>query len=166
MTAYIYALVDPRTLQIRYVGKANDVNKRLQRHYSDAKTRNTPVYTWLRKLAREGLRPILTTLAVCEHGWQEMERTIIAKMRAAGAKLLNLADGGDEPYCSPEIRSELGRKAAELHKDPERRAVWEFKKRYGDALKDRHVRPETKEKLKKSMRTLGHVLPELFGKSS
>ncbi len=37
--------------------------------------------------------------------WQSVERLAISDARASGVRLLNVADGGDEPYCSKEVRA-------------------------------------------------------------
>jgi hypothetical protein len=41
----IYGLFDPRTGELRYVGKARDPQKRLKGHL--AARRRTPVYDWI-----------------------------------------------------------------------------------------------------------------------
>lgn len=49
----IYALVDPHTAQIRYVGRtAQTVRRRLAYHVAAAKSgkNNSPVYEWMRSL--------------------------------------------------------------------------------------------------------------------
>lgn len=105
----IYGLYDPRDGALRYIGKANNSAKRLAAHKRDAKRRDTPVYHWFRKLAASDMAP--TVAVLCEtDDWKAAERRLIAEHRAAGARLLNVADGGDEPYCSPVVRSANGRK--------------------------------------------------------
>ena len=46
----IYALLCPNTKDVRYIGKANDSEKRLKSHIRDSRRRNTPVYCWIKKL--------------------------------------------------------------------------------------------------------------------
>jgi len=43
----IYALTDPSTGEVRYIGKANDPSARLKSHLMDSRRRNTPVYRWI-----------------------------------------------------------------------------------------------------------------------
>jgi hypothetical protein len=101
----IYALKDPDNGQIRYIGKANNSAKRLQSHFRDAKRRNTPVYCWIRKLLIAGKTPQLEVLLVCQKdAWPQYERSLIAEYRASGSRLLNVADGGDEPAITTEQR--------------------------------------------------------------
>lgn len=104
----IYALIDPRDGAIRYIGKANDSAKRLKSHIRDARRRRTPVYDWLNKLMAMGLAPSVVILETCED-WIEAEKRHIAQARAQGMRLLNVAEGGNEPYCSPETRAANGR---------------------------------------------------------
>lgn len=106
MPATIYALHHPETGEVRYIGKANDPAKRLAGHLRDMHARRTPVYDWMRTL---GQAPVMSVVEVVpDGGWQEAERRHIAEHRQRGARLLNLAQGGDEPYCSPEQRRTNG----------------------------------------------------------
>lgn len=111
----IYALTCPETGAIRYIGKARVASDRLKRHLSDAKRKRTPVQCWIDSLANRGLMPVLNILAECED-WVTAERHAIAYARSMGLKLLNLADGGNEPYCSPEVRAANGRKSIEARR--------------------------------------------------
>lgn len=102
----IYGLIDPRSGLIRYIGKANNSISRLKSHIRDSRTRNTPVYAWIRKLASLGFEPDIIVLSACrESEWEYEERRLIASGRRWGIGLLNLADGGDQPRCTPEQRA-------------------------------------------------------------
>lgn len=63
----IYALVDPITWYIRYVGQSNRPLRRYDEHLDDDD--DTPKCDWIRGLRRKGLKPILVILCVCE-SWQ------------------------------------------------------------------------------------------------
>lgn len=109
----IYALSDPDTGAVRYIGKAVDARKRLAGHMREVR-RKSPLYSWLGKLRAEGRVPVLSIIETCEDAdWRERERFHIAAARAAGV-VLNLADGGDEPGCPPEVRAANGRLVAKL----------------------------------------------------
>jgi|SRR5215217_2940168 len=110
MTAEIYALIGPHDGAVRYIGKANDSAKRLKSHLRDARRRKTPVYDWINMLAKSGMRPTFRVLEIADD-WVEAERRLIAEARSRGERLLNVADGGDEPFCSPEVRAANGRKS-------------------------------------------------------
>ena len=114
--AEIYALCCPDTGEIRYIGKANNSAKRLASHIRDSRRRTFPVSCWIKKLSADGKRPVLKLLEAAED-WREAERRWIAVSRARGDRLLNLADGGDEPFCSYEVRASNGAKVAQQRAD-------------------------------------------------
>jgi hypothetical protein len=101
---FIYALIDPRSDEFRYIGKANDVMARFTSHLRDSIRRDTPVYRWVRKLAALDQEPRVCTLVRLTGDWRQVERDVISEHRAMGCRLLNVADGGDEPYCPVEVR--------------------------------------------------------------
>ena len=103
-SAEIYALRDPDTGEARYIGKANDAQKRLQSHISDSRRSHRPVNCWVRKLIAAGKQPLVTVECVAIDRWQELEQQLIAQHRDDGTRLLNLANGGDEPFCPTEVR--------------------------------------------------------------
>jgi GIY-YIG catalytic domain len=162
MMAEIYALCCPTSGEIRYIGKANDSQKRLKSHLRDSRRRNTPVYSWMRKLQTNGLTPTIKVLEITED-WVEAERRLISEYRAKG-DLLNLADGGDEPLCSTEIRAANGRKNARLvHDNPYRRKVWELKKAMGDILRSfiRRGEKDAENRQRARMRELAFKRPDI-----
>lgn len=153
-TPSIYGLYDALG-NLRYVGKANSPDRRLRSHMRDAHRRNTPLYCWLRKHGVPELR-------VLEEGcadWVEAERRHISRARADGCDLLNVAEGGDQPFCPRETREANGRKtAATVHGDPLRKRLWRVKRELGDSLKRGYVRPETQRR----MGELARRRPDLF----
>lgn len=92
----IYALLDPFTDEIRYIGQAINVNERLAEHLNlDRPDTNSAKRKWVRGLMREGRRPhvrVLWTGPAAEADAKEAE--FIEGYRASGADLLNLAPGG------------------------------------------------------------------------
>lgn len=156
----IYALCHPVTEEIRYIGKAKNSNSRLKTHLSDSKRRKTPVYDWINNLLKNNLSPkviILETVSI--EAWKETETKIIKKYREQGFRLLNIANGGDEPFCSKEVRAKNGKNnAAMIHNDPKKHRIWELKKNIGLSLKQGYVKESTKVKL----RALAVRRPELF----
>lgn len=153
---YIYGLHHPETGELRYIGKANDVEKRLKSHMRDMLRRNTPLYCWMRTL---NAPPKIAVLEAVDGEWMEAERRLIAAHRATG-RLLNLADGGNEPSCPTSTRAANGRKIAALvHSSPHRRKVWELKKALGTALAQGVLTNYAKQKMRAA--ALKH--PALFG---
>lgn len=103
----IYGLYD-QAGTLRYIGKANDPSKRLKSHVRDARRlAKTPVHAWINEHGCPEMRVIERDCL----DWREAERRLIAQARSRGDFLLNLAAGGDEPFCSPEVRRQNGHKA-------------------------------------------------------
>ena len=150
--AEIYALTDPDG-SIRYIGKANVAADRLKGHMRDAQRRSMPVYVWIRKLVAAGSVPGLVVLEVSDE-WQEAERRLIAFHRAAGAPLLNVAKGGDEPYCPASVRAANGRANAQKRN----KRKWALMRSLGEALRRGHVSEQTKAKMR--------ARPDVFGSFS
>lgn len=97
MNVYIYALVDPRTEEIRYIGKSNDPNRRYLQHISCIGEKNPHKTNWIRLLIGENLLPALMLLEKCHHSvWKERERFWIKRFKDSGSDLLNMTDGGDD----------------------------------------------------------------------
>ena len=91
---FIYGLVDPENGKVRYVGKANNPEKRLKGHVKDAHSYRCA--NWVKALRRRGLSPQVITLAVVPiDDWQGAERSQIHLYRSLGMADLNLADGGE-----------------------------------------------------------------------
>ena len=95
---HIYALKDPRTDFVRYIGRTCDPAKRLGAHLSEAQVNKATLLThkdnWLRSLIANGLKPVMDILESGSGDWAEAERRWIARFRAEG-NLINRTDGGD-----------------------------------------------------------------------
>ena len=89
----IYALCEPGTDIVRYVGKTiHDPADRLNGHLWDQS--RTHKCNWLRSL--NGVRPELRTVVATEDRYgSAAERFTIALLNAAGATLTNATDGGE-----------------------------------------------------------------------
>lgn len=155
----IYALCDPRTGEVRYIGKANDSIKRYESHMRE-KRRAYPVYAWRDKLASIGLKPELKILERCCEDWRASEIALIAKYREAGARLLNVADGGDQPSCTKEQRSKNAQKLnAKKHSDPILSRIHQIRLQVVPLLKSGQMSKEAKEAFKHC----ADARPDLFG---
>lgn len=97
--SYIYALVDPITEFVRYVGKANDPQLRLRRHLSKHELKpKSRKASWLKSLIAKGLEPGLILLEKVDRcQWQEAECRWIAHYRGITCYplLTNGTSGGD-----------------------------------------------------------------------
>lgn len=94
----VYALVDPNTDQLRYIGQTNrPVNRRLSQHISVAKRKTVPpVNAWLRGLINGGLRPVVWVMEQYNSASDanEGEEFWIGLLRSWELPLLNLCPGG------------------------------------------------------------------------
>ena len=96
----IYALIDPRNGQIRYIGKYEGIklSNRLSAHVSDAKKRKHHNANWIKELLREGTKPIIKEIYsgiklrsfLCQY-----EIFYIKVYRDFGHNLTNIAVGGE-----------------------------------------------------------------------
>ena len=92
----IYLLADPRTSEIRYVGKTTqELSVRITGHMRD--NSNSHKVHWLKQLKELGLRPIGVVISEIEGEWpwQAEECYWIARLKAMGARLTNNTIGGD-----------------------------------------------------------------------
>ena len=138
--------------KLRYIGKANDAGQRLKSHMRDCRRRNTPLYAWIRKHGR----PEIRVLEVCSEDWREAEKRHIRKALEEGVKLLNLAEGGDEPFCSLDVRRRNAREVANaIHSDPVKKEKWARKQKAHSmmvsSLKQGFVSEATKEKMRQRL---------------
>lgn len=98
--SYIYVLVDPASLEPRYVGKTSrTLQRRLSDHIRDAKKNGkSHRANWIRQVLARGDLPQIEAI---ECGlWSPdninlRERYWIANLRQLGVKLTNMTDGGD-----------------------------------------------------------------------
>jgi NUMOD3 motif-containing protein len=138
MMTTIYALVDPRDHEIRYVGiTKRTIEERLSSHIRDSFNAGTGTHKdrWIRRLRRLRLQPY--TVSVCqvrqEH-WSDAERYWIRYFKDAGCRLTNSTDGGG---ISPDDMRRLWR---------EHRAAF-MKNHFVPSTKGRHHTDETKQRL-------------------
>jgi group I intron endonuclease len=95
-TAFIYALLDPLTREVRYIGKADNPKARLANHLAEANKRNNHRTRWLRSVMNHGMKPILEILdEVPQHEWPSWEAAYIEFFLEQGCKLVNGTRGGE-----------------------------------------------------------------------
>lgn len=164
---YIYALVDPRTNAIRYIGKSVRPRQRRSNHLQERPTCHRT--RWLASLRREGLQPVMLILQRLRDGddWQSVERDWIAYGRAQGWPLTNSTDGGDGvPNLPPESRerirqASIGRNPSEETrrligiKSRGRKHSDDHKSRMSSLFKGRHFSDETRQRISEGVRKVG-----------
>jgi hypothetical protein len=93
---YIYALCDPESMAVRYVGKTNDIKIRLKYHIGHCRTNRTHCARWIMSLMERQLRPVMIVLeSVDDDKAEERERYWIRQGRECGWNLTNHTDGGE-----------------------------------------------------------------------
>lgn len=86
----VYALIDPTTDALRYIGKSIDPEPWLAAQVSNKRKTWTRVGAWIADLARAGLSPKLHILEHCRHHEIKLaEYSWIARKKAEGCDLLN-----------------------------------------------------------------------------
>ena len=99
----IYGLIDPRTRNLRYVGKSKHGFARLRAHVLQAQHPSKPkfhVHHWINTLISEGLRPEIVLIERLDPEsnlivMRELERWYVLYFRGQGCDLANSTDGGD-----------------------------------------------------------------------
>lgn len=96
MKTFIYTLSDPKSLEIRYVGKSNNPKKRLYDHLSLCRTSHTHKNNWIKSLLKINMKPILDIVdEVYMDDWQFWEIYWISKLKSEGNRLTNHSRGGN-----------------------------------------------------------------------
>jgi hypothetical protein len=97
MYTFIYALVDPRTDEIRYIGKSDNPKKRLIGHLKPSQLRFcNHKNAWIKSLLQINLKPNLVILEkVSAIEWKQKEQYYIQLYKNKGCNLTNSTDGGD-----------------------------------------------------------------------
>lgn len=99
---FIYALCEPETGEVRYIGKTRTPKRREREHnktsvYSSSDLKNA----WVNELHSIGTSPVFSIVEQCtKDNWQEREVHFIRYYRELGHRLLNQrkGGGGDSPY--------------------------------------------------------------------
>jgi len=63
--AYIYALIDPRDNEVRYIGKTINPKRRLVEHLNDSKREYNYKAMWIKSLLKEDIKPLIKFLKIC-----------------------------------------------------------------------------------------------------
>ena len=94
----VYALVDPGTFRVRYIGKSCSGLKQPRRHFSPKSRRESNHKArWVNSLSERGLAPKIAVLEKAEDAadLNFIERFWIAQGHGLGWPLTNLTPGGD-----------------------------------------------------------------------
>lgn len=119
----VYALIDPRTQEVRYVGKTTqEPARRLQLHLARARGGyRAHVCSWIKELLRLGMFPGLTVLETVQGDGSNEERAWITYGRKRGWRLTNHTDGGEGSAglrASEETRAKMREAQQRILADP------------------------------------------------
>lgn len=94
---FIYTLADPRTGLVRYLGKTCvKLNKRYSQHLYQWKRRHTKVNSWIKKLYKLNLKPVMEVVDCVENdSWEFWEKYYISLFKTWGFDLCNHTEGGN-----------------------------------------------------------------------
>jgi hypothetical protein len=109
-TWHIYALKDPRTEEVRYIGVTTDPKRRFRKHLT-SKDLSTPRARWIAELREAGLRPSQEIIETGTADSQAAEKRWILFYRAEGCDLTNTTAGGNGTagyIFTPEARAKIG----------------------------------------------------------
>jgi len=94
-TTFIYGLICPKTNQIKYIGKADDVKRRLRQHIYQSKYSNSNKNLWIKNLLKEEYKPEIEIIdEVLLENWGYWEDFWIRYYKFLGFHLINEMDGG------------------------------------------------------------------------
>jgi len=135
---FIYTLSHPITEEIRYIGKTNNIEKRLRSHLSNHQLLDkTKKNNWIISLLRDNLIPKIEVLdETTDNNINELEIFYISLFKSWGFRLLNMTDGGDGISWKGKKHSEES-KIKNLVNSPHRKSVGQYDI-YGDLIKEYH----------------------------
>jgi group I intron endonuclease len=144
---YIYSLSDPRTNEVRYIGKSVNPKRRLNEHLK--KFTGSHKSNWIKSLLNIGLMPIIEIVEICnDSNWCEREKYWISQF----GNLTNGTEGGEDGRMLSSVRKRMsiinsgvnnpnyGKKASE-----------ETRKKISESLINRNLSKEHKNAIKKSV---------------
>lgn len=144
---YIYVLKDPTTLEIKYVGQTNDVDRRYRDHIrkslkEDDEEYNTYKSRWIRKIINLGFKPLIEVIDEC-HSYKESnekENKWVAHFYESGSQLTN-SHSTDVAEHSEETRKKMSsaRKGKKLEEIVGKEKALELKEYYSEKMKINNV---------------------------
>jgi predicted GIY-YIG superfamily endonuclease len=131
---YIYIIKCPITKDVVYVGKANDLQKRINSHHNE-RYGYRKINKWINNCIINRLVPIFEVYKVTDKdNWCEEEIKAISYFREK-YKLLNVAKGGNSFYDIKTCKENGKKVANSLHSDPKRKRLWYLKKELASFFK-------------------------------
>lgn len=146
---FIYALLDPRTEEVRYVGKTTNPRRRLFEHLR--KPANEHLAHWINALDQLGLIPNLEILdEVGDEDWADRERFWISRF----VNLVNISPGGmATPIHNPSLaeREALAARRRGCLVSDETREKLRQRALQNNPIRGKHLSVEHKARIAKSL---------------
>lgn len=114
MKTKIYALTQPGTEEIKYVGKTNyELKRRLTEHIKTGrKKKKNYKESWISSLLKQNLEPKIILIDEVENSeWEFWEKYWISQFKTWGFNLTNGTDGGISPFVTHLIQATALKKA-------------------------------------------------------
>lgn len=126
-TKFIYTLSDPNTGLVRYIGKTNNIRKRLSSHLSNNHlSSSTKKNNWIISLLRNSQIPVIEMLdEVNSEDIDFYEKFYISLFRSWGFDLLNGTDGGDGYDWTGKNHKDISKLKNKIN-SPHRKSVAKF----------------------------------------
>lgn len=124
-TTFIYALCEPGSKIVRYVGKTKHFKRRFRQHLLQSQKRKSHLGCWVRSLLASNEAPVMILLKeVPDEEWEKHEIEFIRRAKEMGFDLVNACDGGiggrgrvfSDSHRESLRRAKLGKKFSESHK--------------------------------------------------
>lgn len=161
MKVFIYALIDPESQEVRYIGKTKNPNRRISQHINECSRIRTHKNNWILSLKNKSLRPIMTIIDEVESDeWMFFEQWYIQLFKSWGCSLTNLTIGGEGGFnCifSEETKRLIGNKSRG------RKHTEEAKKKISEAFKGKKLPDDHREKISIGAKKRG-ISPETRAK--
>lgn len=149
---FIYALVDPRNSEIRYIGKTNNLSRRYAEHVGNHCRLSCT--NWIKELISLGLAPNIKLLLESDYGnWEQDEIDTIQKYSQL-CNLTNISSGGDGKWYGD--RSSITREKLRIvnigrkHTSQARNKMSESKKAWWADHPNTHPSEEHKQHLREA----------------
>lgn len=104
MNTFIYALCEPGTRTVRYIGKTHNIKKRFRQHSKEGGKLKTHLGCWIRSLPSP---PEMIIIREVSGDGSKAERRCIRLAKYFGMRLVNSTEGGDGVTMTPEIREKI-----------------------------------------------------------
>lgn len=135
MRTHLYGLLDPRTQELRYVGKTvGPLKVRFNKHLYTSKKKDTHRACWFQSVLASGHMPIIELLETVEGDGAAAEIAMIGIARSLGCRLTNETKGGDGALGYRHTAEGIAKTAAASRGRPQSAAA---RKQRSEALRGR-----------------------------